>query len=202
MKLPKPIDLFHIPTLAQIEAKIVPLSEQLIEDRMGAAWWEELEIDQKSAANEIDRYWDWIELEIERDGRILRSSKIAIVTGDGAVQGAAMYSLEAVGLRLEPDESGLFVELLFTAPRNRPWIRADRREKFRGVGVELLLAMAQESRRKRLHGRLKLESSPESMDWYTKRGLQKTSEKPILYEGVEYTPMELTSEAADRLLLK
>src|SRR5438045_2791653 len=109
MKLPKQIDIFHVPTLAQIEAKIVPLSEELIEEQLGLAWWQEAEIDQNLAADEIDRYWEWTELEIERDGRVLRSRKIAIVTSDGAVQGAAMYSMEAVGLTLEPDESGLFV---------------------------------------------------------------------------------------------
>ena len=43
---------------------------------------------------EIDRDWDWADLEIEGDGRILASQKLAVVTGDGAVQGAMMISTD------------------------------------------------------------------------------------------------------------
>jgi len=36
--------------------------------------------------------------------------------------------------------------------------------------------------------------------WYERRGLQALGAEPILYEGVQYTPMELSIPAAEKLL--
>src|SRR5439155_1943976 len=156
MRLPKLIDLYFVPAQVPVPAEIVDLTREMIERRMGAAWWDDPSLDQPVAKREIDRHWDWNTLQIERPHRgVIGSSKLAVITEDGAVQGATMCSTEAVQCTIEPTEPALFVELLFTAPRNRPWVRTDQREQFRGVGLELLIAMAQESRGMDFAGRLK-----------------------------------------------
>jgi hypothetical protein len=94
----------------------------------------------------------------------------------------------------------LFVELLFTAPRNRPQVRRDGLPWLRGVGMELLTWAAHLSRTKGYGGRLLLDGSPEFIEWYAKRGLQKLDCEPILYEGVSYVPMELSATSAKTLL--
>jgi len=74
----------------------------------------------------IDRYWNWNEIQIDYDGRVLPCQKVAVVAGpSGEVQGAMMISTEPVPSILVPNERGLFVELLFTAPRNRKDLRKD-----------------------------------------------------------------------------
>ena len=128
---------------------------------------------------------------------------IAAVTGDGedlAVQGAMMISTEAVPSILEPGKECLFVELLFTAPRNRPDLRLDANPFVIGVGSQLLTWGAWLSRENHLEGRLRLDGSPDFIVWYGKRGLQTLDIDPIVYEGVEYTPMELPAVAAQELL--
>jgi len=94
----------------------------------------------------------------------------------------------------------LFVELLFASPANRAWIRKDRKEQFRGVGLHLLRAAAELSLESGFNGRLKLESSPDFVDWYKKRGLLEASRRRILYEGRKYTPMELPAGRVTILL--
>jgi hypothetical protein len=200
MQLPKAIDLLFVPADMLVEAEIVELTDDLISDRMGEAWWTDPAITQERAANEIDRHWDWSQFVIERGEDVLASRKLAVLTPDGAVQGASMYSVEPVKSVLEQGEEALFVELLFTGPRNRPWLRHDATEQLRGVGFELLLAMSEASFEAGFGGRLKLESSPGFVRWYEKRGLLVTPEDPILHEGVRYTPMELTAAAAAQFL--
>jgi hypothetical protein len=101
---------------------------------------------------------------------------------------------------LSRGDNALFVELLFTAPRNRPALRTDGREYLKGVGTESITWAAWFSRQNGCGGRLLLDGSPEYLRWYEKRGLQTLGLAPILYEGVTYTPMELSLAAADTLL--
>jgi hypothetical protein len=149
---------------------------------------------------EIDRYWDWTELRIERDGRVVRSSKFAVISGDRTIQGAMMISTRPVRCEREPAAGALFVELFFVAPQNRHWIRADKAEQFRGVGLQLLRTAAELSIDAGCAGRLKLDASPGFVDWYRKRGLLEVSAQRILHEGVEYTPMELPTDRVPILL--
>jgi hypothetical protein len=101
---------------------------------------------------------------------------------------------------LNPGKSVLLVERLFTAPRNRTDLRQDGKPLFRGVGTNLLIWAARTSRDMGFEGRLRLDSSPAEVSWYENRiGLQKLEMKPIVFEGVEYTPMELPDNAAQRL---
>jgi hypothetical protein len=111
-----------------------------------------------------------------------------------------MISTDPVPSILAPGKSALFVELLFTAPRNRPALRRDAKPYFLGVGTELLTWGAWLSREKGCDGRLLLDGSPEYVAWYEKRGLQTLGAKPIVYEGVAYTPMELSANASQQLL--
>ena len=69
-----------------------------------------------------------------------------------------------------------------------------------GVGTQLMIWAAWLSREKGFGGRLRLDRSPDFVTWYEKRGLQKVNLDPILYENVEYMPMELSEDAAQKLL--
>lgn len=111
-----------------------------------------------------------------------------------------MISTDPLPSVLHSGETALFVELLFTAPRNRPTLRRDRKPFFVGVGTELLAWAVLLSRESGCHGRLRLDGSPDYLGWYEKRGLQRLGLNPIVYQGIEYTPMELPPDAAERLL--
>lgn len=97
-------------------------------------------------------------------------------------------------------KTALFLELLFTAPRNRPDLRKDGKEFLKGVGLQLLIWAAHFSRTTGHGGRLRLDGSPGYLAWYQNRGLQILPLNPIVYQGVEYTPMELSEASANKLL--
>jgi len=186
-----------------VEARIVELTGQLIDTKMADAWWGDDSLKATFTSSPIDRRWNWSAREIEYEGRLLRSVKVAAVTGEGeesAVQGAMMISTEPVPSVLEPGKACLFVELLFTAPRNRPDLRRDGQPFVIGDGSQLLSYGAWLSQENNLDGRLRLDGSPDFVGWYAKRGLQKLDTDPIVYEGVAYTPMELPAAAAQELL--
>lgn len=199
---PRKTELFHVPAQLFVEAEIVPLTPQLADHRMHAAWWDDDCLKgQFDDPQPIDRHWNWNEVTIDLDGRLLDPVKVAVVAGDDrAVQGAMMMSADAVESVLHPGDAGLFVELLFVAPRNRPRLRRDGREFLKGIGLELLTWAAWFSREQGHGGRLRLESSPECVRWYEKRGLRSLRTDPIYFEGVEYTPMELDPPTAQKLL--
>jgi hypothetical protein len=198
--LPKLTTLFFAPTGQYVEAQIVELTAALAERQIHRGWWMDDNLLEQFDPPPIDRHWNWNEMGIEYDGRPLVAEKVAIVTGDQAVQGAMMISAEPVPSVLSSAAGALFVELLFTAPRNRPPLRRDGNAFFLGVGTELLTWGAWLSREKGYEGRLLLDGSPEYVGWYEKRGLQKLDTKPIVFEGVAYTPMELPARAAQQLL--
>lgn len=82
-----------------------------------------------------------------------------------------MISAEPVPSVLSPGAGALLVELLFSAPRNRPALRSDGNALFLGVGTELLTWGAWRSRDKGCEGRLLLDASPDYVGWYERRGL-------------------------------
>jgi hypothetical protein len=114
MRLPKRIELLYVPAQIAAEAHVVPLTRTLIRRRMGSSWWDDATIDPEAAGPEIDRQWDWSAEDMERDGRVLKSRKLAAMTGDGAVQGAMLVSTEPVACEREPGEFALFVGLLLS----------------------------------------------------------------------------------------
>ena len=198
--IPKVTTLFFAPTGQYVEAQIAELTADLAEQRIHRDWWADDGLLQHFDPPPIDRHWNWNEIGIEHDGRTLATEKVAIVTGDQAVQGAMMISADPVSSMLAPGAEALFVELLFTAPRNRPVLRRDRKAFFLGVGTQLLTWGAWMSREKGYEGRLLLDGSPDYVGWYEKRSLQKLEAKPIVFESVTFAPMELTRPAAQRLL--
>jgi len=198
---PQITSLFFAPMKAYVEAKIVSLTPQMAETHVHGEWWSDDALEAEFNPMPIDRFWDWNILEIEWQGRGLASEKVAILAGDERpVQGAMMISTEPVDSVLESGAQGLFVELLFTAPQNRPMLRKDQQDFFKGVGVRLLTWGAEFSRDKGYGGRLLLDSSPDYVAWYKNRGLQTLGLEPILYQGVSYTPMELSVVSAEKLL--
>lgn len=192
--------LFYSPTGQYVEARIVELTAHLADREIHRGWWEDSCLLDQFDPPPIDLHWNWNEMGIEYDGKPLASEKYAIVTGDNAVQGAMMMCTDTVPSVLAPSRKALFVEMLFTAPRNRPTLRRDGGTLFQGVGLKLLAWAALQSQRRRQGGRLLLHGSPDYVAWYEKRGLQKLKLKPIVFEGVPYTPMELPSHAAKQLI--
>ena len=161
MLLPKVTTLFFAPTGQYVEAKIVELTAEIADQRIHLDWWADANLSSKLDPLPIDRHWNWNEMGIEYEGSPLAIQKVAIVTGDQAAQGAMMISTDPVPSILAPGKHALFVELLFTAPRNRPALRRDAKPYFLGVGTELLTWGAWLSREKGCDGRLLLDGSPE-----------------------------------------
>ncbi|HSU67016.1 MAG TPA: hypothetical protein VLJ39_09105, partial [Tepidisphaeraceae bacterium] len=116
------------------------------------------------------------------------------------VQGAMMVSKEPIASLLEHGGSCLMLELLFVAPRNRAKLNRDDEPFLQGAGTELLRWAAWFSRELGYEGRLRLDASPGSIGWYTRKRLRKVPAEPIVFEGVPYTPMELAPDAAQELL--
>lgn len=199
----KPITLLLAPR-RPIRAKLVNLASELAENKVMGAWWDEDCLDRVVADNEIDRFWNWNVVDVEFEGRPLPHIKVAVVTGgekELAVQGAMVISTEPVASSVEPDSAGcLLLEYLFTAPRNRPDVRLDRKNFIVGVGTLLLICGAALSQSMGFAGRLRLDASPKFVEWYEKRGLQKLRANPMVYESTPYSPMELSGTSAAELL--
>jgi hypothetical protein len=196
---PTATELWHAPSRQFVEAQIVTLTPRMIEEEVMGNWWSDPNLASDFVEEPIDLRWDWLDVVIEFAGRILASQKISIFSG-GHVQGAMQISTEPVNSIMEPGMRTLFVERLFTAPRNRPELRTDKQPYLLGVGSELLTWAAWSSRMQGFNGRLRLDGSPGFLSSYAKRGLQRLDLEPILFEGVTYTPMELDVAGADALL--
>jgi hypothetical protein len=192
--------LYFAPTGQYVEARIAELTRRMAERQIHFGWWNDQDLLDVFESDPIDRYWNWNDVTIEYNGKPLIAKQFAIITGDNAVQGAMMISAEPVHSILSRKAQALFVELLFTAPRNRPTLRRDGRPYFLGVGTQLLACGAALSREMGFNGRLLLDGSPEYLSWYKKRGLQILDVNPIVFEGVTYTPMELSASGANDLI--
>jgi hypothetical protein len=138
MLLPKVTTLFFAPTGQYVEGKIVELTAEIADQQIHLDWWEDANLSSKLDPLPIDRHWNWNEMGIEYEGSPLAIQKVAIVTGDQAAQGAMMISTDPVPSIVAPGRHALFVELLFTSPRNRPALRRDAKPYFLGFGPELL----------------------------------------------------------------
>jgi hypothetical protein len=199
---PKTAKLYFKPEEANVIGELVTLTDEMAEAGIHRQWWNHDDLKEHfDPPAPIDRHWHWTDIGIEYEGRYLQSEKVAVVAGDGnAVQGAMLISCDPVASVLQNGQQGLFLERLFTAPWNRKNLRQDGQDYLLGVGTELITWGAWFSREKEYGGRLLLDSSPDQVVWYQRRGLQILAREPILYEGVEYTPMELSPQAAGELL--
>jgi len=187
------------PTNVYVEARLLTLTPTMI-DTMLRQWWSSSALLSNFEPQPIDRHWHWKDSEIERKGVVMGAEIIGVVTGDGAIQGAMQISKQAYPSGLVDDAGSLLIELLFTAPWNRPQLRRDGMEYYKGVGMVLLAWAARKSRRLGYKGRLRLDGSPDFVEWYERRGFQKLDEQAIVWEDIIYTPMELPPDASLRLL--
>src|SRR5947209_2377792 len=92
---PVTTSLFHEPSGQYVEAHIVGLTPVLAAAGVTGAWWAEDCLKESFLEPPIDRRWNWNELNIEYEGELLASERVAIIAG-GAVQGAMMISAEPV----------------------------------------------------------------------------------------------------------
>lgn len=190
----------HAPTGASVEARIVPLTPRMI-DALHVNWWNHPDVLRYFPSPPIDRDWDWHESEIELDGANLRSRKVALVAEAGYVDGAMLISTDPVPSALDAGNQALFVERVCTAPRNRRDTRHDGRDFLKGVGLALIRWAAVLSRQLGYDGRLRLDASPDFITWYSSKcRLQRLPLKPIVFEGVEYVPMELPPSGVQYLI--
>ena len=192
--------LYFAPLEVVVEATITTLPQKFVDQKIAAGWWQDSLVKPRLESPPIDRYWNWSSASIEYEGRILPSEKVAVITDDGEVQGAMHVATEPVPSVYEPGASAAFIELLFTAPRNRPNLTRHGRPYYLGVGASLLKWAARLSRRLGCGGRLKLDASPECVAWYARRGFVLLDVGPVEFEGVWYRPMELPLAAVNRVL--
>ena len=189
------------PARRNVTAVIRPLARRVLSRRVMQDWWSDEDIVVDPVRPPIDRHWDWANAVIDRDGVVLRSRRVGVVTDDGAVEGAMVLSVQPFESTIEPGRGALFVELLCAAPWNRPNLRRDGKRYFVGVGSELVAYAAHASRAAGHAGRLGLEASPESIPFYAKFGFQPTGADSVPFEGNVYTPMELPTSAVGKVLL-
>ena len=192
--------LKFVPSGEIVTAQIVALSRQMAREGVNEHWWKDAALVSDPDPVPIDRDWDWTEVLIEQDGSVLASELVGIVTPDKYIQGAMLISRDPVPSLLEKDRNTLFVELLFTAPRNRSTLRRDGKKYYAGIGPELLRWAVRFSRHAGFQGRLRLDGSPDYADWYKQLGFVELPVEQVEFEGVQYRPLELSVENADRLI--
>lgn len=180
-------------------SRVGVLTQDAIETGITARWWHDPALKDRFDEPPFDRAFDWQHLDIEYDGRIIPAQTVGITTLDGYVQGAMLVSTEPIDSAL-PDPGGggatttdgvLVVELLFTAPRNRPALRRDGARYISGVGPELLTWAVNLSQKMGCRGRLRLDASPDYVAWYGRLGFDELPLAPVEAQGTEFIPMEL-----------
>jgi hypothetical protein len=75
--------LEYVPTGDVVRAVIISLTPEIVSKDIMDAWWHDEALKVSLDTAPIDRDWDWTELEIERDGKVLESELVGVVTGDG-----------------------------------------------------------------------------------------------------------------------
>jgi|GEM_PF-3332267 len=186
-----------------VEAWIQLIGPDRIEKGINRKWWNECCLKRTFSPVPIDLEWKWGEDEVViYAGREIKCATYGLITGDGYVQGAMLISVQSVPSSLPECPRALFVERLFTAPQNRSKLRTDGRKYFGAVGLELLRFAVLLSRKLNCDGCLVLDASPDYVVWYGQLGFTKLEVEPIPFNGVEYTPMVLSSDAAARLITR
>ena len=112
MDEPFPSVIEFMPTWQKVQAHIMALSPDVIQKRVNEEWWDDEALKSEFDPSPIDRSWDWNDMAIEHEGRILESKVVGLVTDDGCVQGAMLVSVDSVPSVLETGEETIFVELL------------------------------------------------------------------------------------------
>ncbi|MCL2640775.1 MAG: GNAT family N-acetyltransferase [Phycisphaerales bacterium] len=192
--MPEDITLYFEPDDVVVEARIVELTPALWQQAMEAAWWDDEDLDPRAAENSIDRHWSWF-APVDLAEVPLSCLRVAIVTGDGQIQGAMVISSDSVPSSLHPGQRCLFVDQICSAPRNRSRLRKDKEKWFKGVGTELLQWGVRLSVELGCDGKLWLLASPEGEAVYRWLGFRELNLESVTHEGIKYKPMELPLEA-------
>jgi len=81
-----------------VTGEILALTDQMAAGRIHKGWWNHQDLKKRfDAPQPIDRYWQWIDIDIEYEGRYLASEKVALVAGEGdPVQGAMLISVQPI----------------------------------------------------------------------------------------------------------
>jgi hypothetical protein len=168
-ELPQDVPLTLDPPGTEVQARLVRLTREAAADRIDGQWWN-IGGSKTEREAEGDHHWRWRriigELRTQRNKEAL-----AVETEDGAIQGAIVYSIDALS-QLEPGLGAIYGERIATAPRNRPWLVNP--PHLRGVGKTLLLAAVRHGYLLGLGGRLWLTSLPSETTrmFYVNRGFQ------------------------------
>lgn len=157
---PTATTLKFAPTGEYIAARIVSLTRKMIDEQVMGSWWTHQDLMRKFEVPPIDRHWDWRNVTVEFEGRSLSSRKVAIVAGDGHVEGVMVLATDPISSAIDAGGRALLVEWLVTAPRNRRELRIDGKDFVKGSGFQLLAWAARLSRHNGYSGRLRLEASP------------------------------------------
>lgn len=174
ISLPSPIALTNCQTGKVVKAEIVELTRKQA-NAINSNWW--AAPSKKARVNEDDHHWPWAKLVGEArlgpGGQYSRC--VAVQTGDGAIQGAAIYYLNGQSF-LEENVPAVLVDRLATAPWNRDWLVSSPR--YRGTGTALLYWVIAHSYDVGFGGRVNLLSVPTSrtVDYYQKLGFVRTGE--------------------------
>ncbi len=110
-----------------------------------------------------DAHWEWGRKAHLIEGRLDWQS--FAVEADGATQG--LMFVKTQGFAREPSQKGkplVLIELLATAPWNRPTLAATPR--FKGIGRLLLAAAISLSMHEEFGGRIGLHALPQADEWY------------------------------------
>jgi len=160
--------------------------------KIDGEWWQ-IGGSRTKRQQEGDHSWSWTKIFGEHRGAKAREM-VAVLTADGAVQGAMSYWTNGRSL-LDNDLETVFVHHIATAPWNRPWLVE--KPRFRGVGTSLLLYAVCHSYLLTLDGRLTLLSLPteKTREFYLKRGFTTVAKHED--GSIEF---ELTPENAQRWL--
>jgi GNAT superfamily N-acetyltransferase len=155
-------------------ASIVRLTRDLAQTQIDGKWWALEDVPQSERKYEIDRKWKWAK-EVGSHRNQLVWDAVGVICSEDFVEGAMIYRVDAKSL-LDVGEGAIYVELIASAPRNRPWLVTA--PLYKGVGSALLLWAVSESYRLGLGGRVWLESTqtPSTLRFYERRGFVRIEE--------------------------
>jgi hypothetical protein len=118
-------------------------------------------------ANAQDAHWDWVK--VAQDAERLMQYETFCVECGGQTQGLMLVNLSRFAQHeVHRRREIAYVELLATAPWNRPKFAAT--PKYKGVGRVLLATAISLSVDQGFKGRLGLHSLPQSVAWYADSG--------------------------------
>ncbi len=189
--LPDDIKIFSVKEQCSVTAQVVRLTRSLAKTKIDGTWWK-IPLS-SNIKEEEDHHWVWRK-SVGQHRNNLKWEAVAVQSSGGDVEGAILYRIDAKS-QIAEGEGAVFVDLLATAPRNRPWVVSS--PDYRGVGAVLLLVAVRQSYLLGLGGRVWLNSLPSerTRKFYRKQGFQ------VIFENDDGTiGYELPSNRAEQWL--